>query len=179
MPNSPRYVFTLEVIECLASLKQEGRLAFETLRARLKETGCRITALDDVIADASVENERDLNQTDILIGLAEDIELFHTADEVAYVDIQVNGHHETWNVRSEGFAHWLGRHSFKETKRALNPETLRSSLANFEAKARFKGDEKFVFLRIGNLDEKIYIVLCNKNWEAVEIDSEGWRVGKF
>ena len=174
--ENPRYVFTPEIIERLAYLKQEDRLAFETLRARLKETGCRITALDDVIADVSVGNERDPNQTDILIGLADDVDLFHDESGTAYADITVGSHRETWNVRSEGFAHWLSRRFFKETKRALNPETLKSSLANFEAQARFEGDERPVFLRIGNLDEKIYIDLCNKEWEAVEIDLKGWRV---
>ena len=79
-------------------------------------------------------------------------------------------------MQSEGFAHWLGRRFFKETQKALNPETLKSSLANFEAQTRFEGDERPVFLRIGSLDEKIYINLCNKEWEAVEIDSKGWRV---
>ena len=174
--ENPRYAFTPEVVERLASLKQSDRLAFETLRARLKETGCRITALDDVIDDATDKSERNPNQTDILIGLAEDIDLFHTVDGTAYADIQVSGHRETWNIRSEGFAHWLSRRFFKETRRALSPDTLHSSLANFEAKARFEGQEQSVFLRTGGLDGKIYIDLCNKNWEAVEIDCTGWRI---
>ena len=174
--ENPRYAFTPEVVERLASLKQSDRLAFENLRARLKETGCRITALDDVIDDATDKSERAPNQTDILIGLANDIELFHEADGVAYADIDVSGHRETWNIRSEGFAHWLSRRFFKETRRALTPDTLHSSLANFEAKARFEGKEQSVFLRTGGLDGKIYIDLCNKNWEAVEIDCTGWRI---
>ena len=33
-----------------------------------------------------------------------------------------------------------------------------------------------MFLQVGNLDEKIYIDLCNKNWEVVEIDCKGWQV---
>ena len=176
--NNPGYVFAPEVIERLASLKQEDRLAFETLRVRLKKMGFRLTALDDVIANANSETDREPSHAEILMSLAEDIDLFHDASGTAYADIDINGHRETWNVRSEGFSHWLSRQFFKETKRALNSETLKSSLANFEAKARFEGQERHVFLRTGSMDDKFYIDLCNKEWEAVEVDSNGWRVIK-
>ena len=33
-----------------------------------------------------------------------------------------------------------------------------------------------MLLRIGSIDDKIYINLCNKNWRAVEVDSKSWRV---
>ena len=138
--------------------------------------GFRLAALDDVIANANSETEREPSHAEILMSLAEGIDLFHTADGTAYADIDIKGHRETWNVRSEGFAHWLSHRFFRETHKALTPETLKSSLANFEAKARFEGQEQAVFLRTGSMDDKFYIDLCNKNWEAVEIDSKGWRV---
>ena len=159
------YVFAPEVIGRLSSLKQEDRLAFETLRVRLKKMGFRLVALDEVVANSTSEAEREPSQTDVLIGLANDIDLFHDANGVAYADIEVSGHRETWSVRSEGFAHWLSRQFFKDTKSALIPDTLRSSLANFEAQARLEGREQSVFLRIGSLDEKLcrpalFAVLC-------------------
>ena len=174
--NNPGYVFAPEVIERLAYLKQEDRLTFETLRVRLKKMGFRLTALDDVIAQSTSEAEREPSHAEILMSFAEDIELFHDASGTAYADIDVNGHRETWNVRSEGFSHWISHRFFKETHKALPPETLKSSLANFEAKARFEGQEQPVFLRTGSMDDKLYIDLCNNEWEAVEIDCKGWRV---
>ena len=173
---NPRYVFIPEVIERLASLKQEDRLAFETLRVRLKKMGFRLAALDDVISNSSSETDREPNQAEILINFAEDIDLFHDTSGTAYADIMIDNHIETWNVRSEGFAHWISRQFFQETHKALNAETLKSSLANFEAKAKFEGKEQPVFLRTGNLNDKIYIDLCNKEWECVEIDCSGWRI---
>ena len=176
--SNPGYVFAPEVIERLSSLKQTDRLAFETLRVRLKKMGFRLTALDDVIANANSETDREPSHAEILMSFADDIELFHTADGMAYADIMVGSHTETWNIRSDGFSHWLSHRFFKETHKALPPETLKSSLANFEAKARFEGQEQPVFLRTGSMDDKIYIDLCNNEWEAVEIDSNGWRVIK-
>src|SRR3546814_9352786 len=33
-----------------------------------------------------------------------------------------------------------------------------------------------VFLRVGQLDEKIYIDLCNERWQAIEISKSGWSI---
>ena len=175
--EDPSYVFHPEVVERLAYLKQENRLAFESLRVRLKKVGCRLAALEDVVDDASGDKERDPTQLDILLSLADDIdELFHTADGTAYAGMVVQGHRETWAVKSDGFCHWLQQRFFEKTNRALHSETLRVGLQNFEARSRFQGQEHQVFLRVGSLDEKTYINLCNNLWQAVEVDANGWRV---
>ena len=46
-PGAP---FVPDVLERLAALKKEDRAAFEGLRAQLKRAGCRVTALDEAIA---------------------------------------------------------------------------------------------------------------------------------
>ena len=72
--ENPRYVFKPEVVERLASLKQEDRLAFETIRVTLKKKiGFRLTALDEVIANSTSETDREPNQAEILMGF-EDME---------------------------------------------------------------------------------------------------------
>ena len=175
--EDPSHVFHPEVIERLAHLKQENRLAFESLRVRLKKVGCRLAALEDVVDDASGDKERDPTQLDVLLSLADDIdELFHTADGTAYAGMVVQGHRETWAVKSDGFCHWLQQRFFEKTNRALHSETLRVGLQNFEARSRFQGQEHEVFLRVGSLDEKTYIDLCNNRWQAIEVDANGWRV---
>src|SRR5262245_50402038 len=47
-PGAP---FAPEALEGLAALKEEDRAAFEALRAKLKQAGCRMTALDEAIAE--------------------------------------------------------------------------------------------------------------------------------
>jgi DNA-binding SARP family transcriptional activator len=47
-PGAP---FMSEALERLAALKKEDRAAFEALRAQLKKAGCRVTALDEAIAE--------------------------------------------------------------------------------------------------------------------------------
>src|SRR5712691_3540279 len=72
-PGAP---FVPEVLERLAALKREDRAAFEALRAQLKSAGCRVTALDEAIAEESGEaGGRGPTQADILIELAASAEL--------------------------------------------------------------------------------------------------------
>ena len=51
--------------------------------------------------------EPKLKQADILIAIAKRGVLFHNHEGVAYADIAVGGHRETWPVRSTGYRRWL------------------------------------------------------------------------
>jgi hypothetical protein len=45
-----------------------------------------------------------------------------------------------------------------------------------EAKAQFDGPQRPVFIRVGGLDDRLYLDLGDETWRAVEIDVSGWRV---
>jgi hypothetical protein len=45
-----------------------------------------------------------------------------------------------------------------------------------EAKAHFDAPERIVHVRVGGLDGRHYLDLCDDTWRAVEIDTAGWRV---
>ena len=82
--------FAPEVLETLVALRQQDRAHFEGLRARLKRAGCRVTALDDALAEEAGDNSgRGPKQADLLIELAQEVELFHGPDSTAYADLQV------------------------------------------------------------------------------------------
>jgi hypothetical protein len=164
-------------VQQLAALKRANRAQFETLRSRLREAGCRVTELDAVIAKESGE-ARDYNpsQADILVALAEAAELFQTLDEEAYADVEVGGHRETWSVTSRGFRRWLKRRFHEETGGAPGSEAVQSAIGVIEAKAIYNTEVRSVHVRVGELDGKIYIDLCDRAWRAVEIDGAGWRV---
>jgi hypothetical protein len=169
--------FTDDVLQCLTALKTENRAAFEALRAELKRAGVRVAALDEAIADESGEDSgRGPTQADLLIKVSEGAELFRSPDSSAFADIDVNGHRETWPVRSKGFRRWLARRFFEETRGAPNSEALQSALSVIEARAHFDAPELEVFVRVGGVDGRIYLDLGDENWRAVEIDTTGWRV---
>ena len=57
-----------------------------------------------------------------------------------------------------------------------NPTAVNSARDLIEAKAKFTGPERTVHVRIAGAQGRIYLDLCNKDWQVVEIDTEGWRV---
>ena len=175
--SDPGAPFTPDVLARLAALKKEDRAAFESLRTQLKKAGCRVTALDDAIAEENGDaDRRGPTQADILIDLAGAAELFHAPDGTAFADLDINGHRETWPVRSKGFRRWLARQYFEATQGAPSSEALQSTLNVIEAKAHFDAPEREVHIRVGGLDGRLYLDLGDEAWRAVEIDATGWRV---
>ena len=53
---------------------------------------------------------------------------------------------------------------------------MQSALNVIEARAHFDAPERVVHIRVGGLDDRLYLDLCDENWRAVEIDTAGWRV---
>jgi hypothetical protein len=118
--TDPGTAFMPEVLERLATLKRDDRAAFELLRSKLKKAGCRVTALDEAIAEESGDaGGRGPTQADILIDLVQIAELFHAPDGTGFADLDINGHRETWPIRAKGFRRWLARRFFEETEGAL------------------------------------------------------------
>src|SRR5262249_43617258 len=111
-PGAP---FAPDALERLAALKKDPA-GFERLRAQLKDAACRVTALDEAIAEENGDTGgRCPKQADILIGLAQSAELFHSADGTGFADLDINGHRETWPIRAKGFRRWLARRLFEAT----------------------------------------------------------------
>jgi hypothetical protein len=172
----PGAAFAPEVVQRLADLKRHNRSAFESLRQRLKQAGCRVTELDRLIADRAGDNRRDRTQADVLIELAQSAELFHAPDGTGFADIEVNGHRETWAIRSRGFRRWLSRAFFDAMDGAPNSEAMQSALGVIEARAHFDAPERTVHVRVAGAGGKLYFDLGEETWRAVEIDPDGWRV---
>ena len=173
-PGAP---FAADTLERLTALKKDDRAAFEALRAKLKAAGARVTALDEAIAkESGGTGGRGPTQADILLDLAQSAELFHAPDGTGFADLDINGHRETWPIRAKGFRRWLARRFFEETRGAPSSEALQSALNVIEARAHFDAPERVVHIRVGALDDRLYLDLCDENWRAVEIDTAGWRV---
>jgi hypothetical protein len=102
--------------------------------------------------------------------------LFHTAAGVAYADLIIDSHRETWAIRSRQFRNWLRKRYFDETGDALSSAALTSALELLEAKAQFDAPQRQMSLRVAEHNRSIYLDLADKAWQCVEIDDVGWRV---
>jgi len=175
--TDPGVPFAPDVLEQLAALKKGDRAAFEGLRAQLKRAGCRVTALDEAIGEVDGQTGgRGPTQADTLIGLAAEAELFHAPDGTGFADLVINGHRETWPIRSGGFRDWLTRRYYEDTGGAPSSEAMVSARGVIQSRARFDAPERAVHLRVGGFDGRLYLDLCDESWRAVEIDPTGWRV---
>ena len=175
--TNPGAPFEADVLARLSDLMKSDRAAFEKTRSALKKAGCRVTALDAAIADELGETGgRGPSQADILIDLASRLELFHSSDGVGFADLDVDGHRETWPVRTKGFRRWLAREFYEATGGAPSSEALQSALSVIEAKAHFDGPEREVHVRVGGNEGRLYLDLGDESWRAIEIDANGWRI---
>jgi len=102
--------------------------------------------------------------------------LFHTATGTAFIDIEIDGHRETWPVRGKQLRAWLRRRYYEQTGEALGGEAIRSMLDLLEARAQFDAPERTIHVRSAEHDGRIYLDLADKEWRAIEIGADGWRI---
>jgi hypothetical protein len=103
-------------------------------------------------------------------------ELFHTATGTAFADLLIDGHRETWPVRSGRFRTWLRQRYYRQTLAAASAAAIRSALDLIEVHAQFEGPERAVDVRIAEHGECLYLDLADAHWRAVEISRDGWRL---
>ncbi len=129
-----------------------------------------VTAISSSDADVA------FTQKDILLGLANGMKLFHDTDGIGFADIEIDGHRETYAIKSKSFSDLLVNRFFRAKHSVPNPDAVQSALAVLNARARFDGSERQVYVRVGEHEGRIYVDLADDRWRAVEIDAQGWRV---
>jgi hypothetical protein len=112
-------------------------------------------------------------------------EYFHDPEGEAYASVPVDGHRETYSLKSNTFKRWL-RHCFYSEQKAELPEEeeptpLRDQIVadvvkQLESKALFEGAEHCVHVRVAEHGGNVYVDLCDERWRSVEITPQGWQV---
>lgn len=130
-------------------------------------------ALRQSTASATVQRDSQATQ---LAALAETAELLHDAAGDAYVTVIIDGHGETYPVRTKGFRRWLAREYYERYEKTPGSQALQDALSVLDGKAQYDGPELSVFTRLGEHAGAIYLDLASEQWEAVAITADGWRV---
>ena len=115
-------------------------------------------------------------QADRLAALIGAADLFRTPDGIAYADLEIDGHRETWAVRSRFFRRWLTWQLLSATNGVPSTQALSEALGQLEARALSGGPVHEVKVRLCRLGDTIHLDLGDPAWRAVEIDAEGWRL---
>lgn len=116
------------------------------------------------------------SQATMILDLAEDVEFFHTADDVAYARIERDGHHEVWPLGSKSLRAWLSRRFHQAYGRAAGGQALRDALDVLMGRALFEGAECPVYVRVAGDGGDIYLDLGDPLWGAVRIRATGWEI---
>jgi len=126
------------------------------------------------------EEERRLTQADLILSYVSEraVEFFKNEDDTAHASVPVNSHIEIHRIRSMGFRRWILRLYYLKHKQTPSSQALQDSIDVCEANAIFEGETLPVFTRVGMLDNRIYLDLCNSDWQVVEISEKGWQAKK-
>jgi hypothetical protein len=120
------------------------------------------------------DKQRD-SQADKIVLLTLGQEFFNYNGN-AYVSLKMGDHRETWPINSAGYREALARMYFEAHEKAPSAGALVDALTVLSGRAKFAGPTLPVATRIGEHDGRIYIDLCNDQWQVVEITPSGWRV---
>jgi hypothetical protein len=70
----------------------------------------------------------------------------------------------------------LQRLYYTDTENTPSAQAVQDALGILQGKALFDGPEHRVYLRVALHQGKVYLDLGDKDWRAVEIDTDGWKV---
>ncbi len=126
-------------------------------------------------ADARDEGDERSPVAD-LVAIAQRGELFHTPEGVPFASFRDDNHRETWPVRSGGFREWLSAHYFDLTGKSPSSTKMLEALLTIAGLAKHRGETRKTFLRIAPLERSVYIDLGARDWRAIEITENAWRV---
>jgi hypothetical protein len=93
-----------------------------------------------------------VSSTDVLLNVAPAARLFHASDCTGFADLIIDGHRETWPLRSKCFGAWLRQQYYERTWDAPTPAALNAALKVLEAQAQFDGPQRNVSVRLAEQD---------------------------
>ena len=171
----PKIIFEQEILRKVAEVKRVDPTLYNIICERLRSVGCDVILLQRILSAEKVL-ERTPRPIETLASIVSEAALFHTPDGRCFADIEVNSHRETWAVRSNGCRRWLARRYYEETRNTAGAEVFQTALNLAEARAQYDSPEIDVHVRVAEFNGKLYIDLCDVEWQAIEVDASGWRI---
>jgi hypothetical protein len=116
------------------------------------------------------------SQATVLVGLASNVELFMSEENVPYATIVVDNHKENWEISSKIFKEWLSREYYLTYKGIASENSLKDAISSLSGMAKYTGEKHSVHIRRAEYNGDLYLDLCNDEWQVVKITKDGWNV---
>lgn len=135
----------------------------------------RKTALD-IARTGQGDKKPQPTQSQLLVRLAEGVELFHDAERRAFARVIVEKHLETMAIRGGEFKRWLARAHYRESSKPPTATAMTDAMGVIEARAIYDGPQLETAVRVAGLDGRLYLDLANDQWQVVVVGPDGWQV---
>jgi hypothetical protein len=143
----------------------------------LKPMGITLKALEQIERSVhSGDQGSEFRAFDLLMEIVAECFLFRQDTEFGetYVDAVTDGIRRTYRLRSKDFKAWLTSELYSRHQKPSNSEALETCLKVCEGQAR--SNIESVWMRVAECDDKVYIDLCNEQWQAIEVSPHAWRI---
>jgi len=105
-----------------------------------------------------------------------DAELFHSPDLTAHASLTLDGHRQTWPLRSSSFRNHIRHRFYSETGKAPGTQAVQDALGALEGHAQFEGPCHPIHTRIAGIGNQVFLDLADAQWRAVRLDETGYAV---
>ena len=103
-------------------------------------------------------------------------DLWHTPAGNGCITFAVNGHREHHPLASRATRDHLTRIFYFDSRTAPNATAMQAAIGTLSGIARFEGGEHDLHIRVAGHRGCIYLDLADRQWTAVEISANGWRL---
>lgn len=126
--------------------------------------------------DGDDDHQKDSQKAKIL-GIADDLELFHDERDEGYVRLEQDGHRETWRLRGARFKSWLAYKFFEREGTAPSASVLNDALQVMTGRALFEGPTRPLANRLTWDDDRaLWYDLTDEAWRVVRIVPGEWEL---
>jgi hypothetical protein len=151
----------------------------EFLRGHKHDNGLLRADTIKSLVKANTEQKDERTICDLLLAIAgEGVSYYKDGDGNIYAEFEIDGHIETHQVRSKGFDQWLRRKYYNLFKKGCPSLPMTEAVLTIEAKNLWDCETFPVFVRVGGDSDRVYVDLCNPEYEVVEITANGYQIIK-
>jgi hypothetical protein len=125
------------------------------------------------------------------VFIGSDDALFRDRRGEVYADLIINGHRETWPIKSLEFRgayiayllrqldRLIGEGSILAVgvKQAMSKNAINTAISDFEVRATSSTTTvRPVHVRVADYEGAIFIDLCNADWQVIRVTAAGWSI---
>lgn len=114
---------------------------------------------------------------DYFLETLSDLYLFKDSQSNLYAKLEYDKHNEVYRLDTREMEDYLIDKFMQEFENTIpSDSTIKKVRRVLEMRAAKSGRKHDVYTRVANVEDIIYIDLCNEKWEVIEITKEGWKV---